>query len=973
MNTRHVNTHLVLLPALLFCLAATLASAQGFVRQYPLFTATEGGSQSVFPQADGNFRLAAIGYPLDITPPIVLQWLTTSADGALLQTDTLLQNWNALPYNYKGGYYLQEDGGFLKTFADSNRAIVQRFDETGAMQWENIHAFQTDMDAEVLTVVANAAGESFLRGFLWSVDSPYVSSGYMLKLDPAGALLWEQSYNSDITYVFPTSVLPTPDGGCAFNAYSWSYPNDTVNAEKILRMDGAGNLIWQYAPLNGRLFPAFSGKVFDVNGAGQTLLFTKEINNLNGLNPLRLDILSPGGALVNQLNLDDLLDIQNSQGQLIFATADGGAVLVVQKYLLNSWTNYAAKIAPDGTLAWKRPLSFMTDAFPANFSDGKELPDGSLVLYGYQGNDLLFIKLSPDGVIYPHTLTGRIVRDTTYNCLDDPFDPPFEGWVVTATGNGLTQFASSNASGQYTITDLDTGACQITLTLPSYLWQACADTVQLQFNGTAPPQTDTLDFQVQALYDCPLMQVDIGVPFLRRCFDNVYSVQYCNNGNQTAANASVTVNLDPMLELTGANIPYTQSGQSVAFDLGAVAAGDCGSFHFTAKVDCAVQIGQTLCATAHITPDTICALNLPGWSGARIEVSAHCAGDSVQFRIQNTGSAPMTQALDFIIVDDHVITRQGNFLLAPGGIREESVAADGSTWRIIAGQEPGFPFGPQMPSAGVEACTATLPPGFSTGMLNMFSNYSGNPFESTDCHTVVGSWDPNDKQAFPAGVDAPHYIEPNQPVAYQIRFQNTGNDTAFTVVIRDTLSPWLDPGRIRPGAASHPYRWRLSGNGILTLVFPGIALPDSNVNPAASQGFVQFSIAQQRDNPPGTLVENRAGIYFDFNDAVLTNTVFHTIEKDFLLAAGPGPQPPLPRLRVWPAPATESALVDLSGLLRPGRRLKIRDALGRLRQDVPASVPLQALRREGLPAGMYWLELSDENRVVAAGRVIWMD
>ncbi|MCB0556652.1 MAG: hypothetical protein KDD02_24110, partial [Phaeodactylibacter sp.] len=63
----------------------------------------------------------------------------------------------------------------------------------------------------------------------------------------------------------------------------------------------------------------------------------------------------------------------------------------------------------------------------------------------------------------------------------------------------------------------------------------------------------------------------------------------------------------------------------------------------------------------------------------------------------------------------------------------------------------------------------------------------------------------NDKQGFPRGYGDEHYIYPGTDLEYLVRFQNTGNDTAFLVVIRDTLSEFLDIATVRPGAASHPY------------------------------------------------------------------------------------------------------------------------------------------------------------------------
>ncbi|MBK6831758.1 MAG: hypothetical protein IPG92_13905 [Flavobacteriales bacterium] len=103
-----------------------------------------------------------------------------------------------------------------------------------------------------------------------------------------------------------------------------------------------------------------------------------------------------------------------------------------------------------------------------------------------------------------------------------------------------------------------------------------------------------------------------------------------------------------------------------------------------------------------------------------------------------------------------------------------------------------------------------------------------------------------------------------------MRFQNTGTDTAFPIVITDTLPQYLDPATIRMGAGSHGFSWSLSGQGTLRWVFPNILLPDSNVNEPRSHGFVSFRIRPYQPLLPGTTIENIANIYFDFNPPVIT-------------------------------------------------------------------------------------------------------
>ena len=199
---------------------------------------------------------------------------------------------------------------------------------------------------------------------------------------------------------------------------------------------------------------------------------------------------------------------------------------------------------------------------------------------------------------------------------------------------------------------------------------------------------------------------------------------------------------------------------------------------------------------------------------------------------------------------------------------------NGSTWILQADQHPLHP-GNSHPNAHVENCgTGT---GNGTGVVIQFPADDADPVIDIYCGQVTAPLDPNDKTGFPGGLTSMHYIQQNQKLEYLIRFQNVGTDTAVNVVIRDTLSTDLNIFTVVPEVASHDYEFRMYGPRILEWTFNNIMLPDSNVNEPASNGFVKFRVDQVPDLPYGTVIENFAAIYFDFEAPVITNTYFHTI------------------------------------------------------------------------------------------------
>lgn len=146
---------------------------------------------------------------------------------------------------------------------------------------------------------------------------------------------------------------------------------------------------------------------------------------------------------------------------------------------------------------------------------------------------------------------------------------------------------------------------------------------------------------------------------------------------------------------------------------------------------------------------------------------------------------------------------------------------------------------------------------------------------------VTGSYDPNDKTESHAGVLTQEEIDRGEYLNYLIRFQNTGTDTAFTVVIRDTLEARLDVSSFEMIAASHDYNLSILNGNQLAWTFNNINLADSNVNEPASHGYVQFRIRPFPTLAPGDTIKNSASIYFDYNLPVLTNT-----EKTTLVIPG---------------------------------------------------------------------------------------
>lgn len=252
--------------------------------------------------------------------------------------------------------------------------------------------------------------------------------------------------------------------------------------------------------------------------------------------------------------------------------------------------------------------------------------------------------------------------------------------------------------------------------------------------------------------------------------------------------------------------------------------------------------------------------------------------------------------------------------------------------------------------------TFLLPP--QTHFVNVAYQGAGSA-QAYDSLSFIGlcAFDPNDKIAAPEGIGAMHQVGHGQLLDYTIRFQNYGNDTAFYVLIVDTLDPSLDFNTFAYKASSHLCNVELHQNGVLKVRFPMINLLWESLNAAASQGFFRYSIKPRSNLSDGTMITNDAAIYFDFNQGITTNVVFHTLTTNPVAVPeihdGDG-------WSVYPVPASGQIFVranDESTL----SRLHVLDLTGRtvmviLNHDMSSPVDIS-----GLKPGVYFIEAEKTN------------
>ena len=483
------------------------------------------------------------------------------------------------------------------------------------------------------------------------------------------------------------------------------------------------------------------------------------------------------------------------------------------------------------------------------------------------------------GFVNTAQVNGSVFIDTNQDCLPDATEQGIpDNLILGGIATTLT-----NEDGNYTL-DLYEGEYTLINTFGEYpyeLWQSdCEDSIAVTIN-TSQDVIEDIDFGFYPVVEeCPRLQVQTGIPFLRPGFYNPAYVSYSNVGTAAEDSAYIYLILEPYMTIDSAslNFTYDPATNTYEFFVGEIDMFETGGFVYNVYIAPETELNITGCVQAFIAPFDRCNLEDPNWDRSELRVAATCVGDSIEFEIENIGE-DMMMSRDYAIYADNLLKYDGSVQLGANEVQVMKKYADGSTFRITAEQAEYFPE-PSFPEASVESCNTNEPP---TTSINTVARNDQASYIDIECTIVTGSYDPNDKQVVPSGIGEERYVNSTVQLEYKVRFQNTGTDTAFNVFVLDTLSEHLDLATFQSGVASHDYEVSILPGRVIRWDFRNILLPDSSTNLIGSNGFIKFTMRFASDVPQPTEVHNTANIYFDFNEPIVTEDMFVTVCDECLI------------------------------------------------------------------------------------------
>ncbi|MCW4469629.1 T9SS type A sorting domain-containing protein [Flavobacterium sp. MFBS3-15] len=239
------------------------------------------------------------------------------------------------------------------------------------------------------------------------------------------------------------------------------------------------------------------------------------------------------------------------------------------------------------------------------------------------------------------------------------------------------------------------------------------------------------------------------------------------------------------------------------------------------------------------------------------------------------------------------------------------------------------------------------------------------PSNNTDIldQVSVNSWDPNDinvregEEITEAQADG--YLH------YTIRFQNEGNANAHNVRIETMLDGNLDWNTFEPMIGSHTFQAERSGNGNeVTFRFNDIQLPGAMVNEPDSHGYVMYRIKPKTSVVAGDSMSGQAGIYFDFNPVIETNTITTTV----MSAAGIN-ENTANGFVMYPNPASAKITLQMIAEVN-GATVTVTDVLGKTVANAKLQGTQSDLDVSSLKSGVYFVTLNADGKTATQKLVV---
>jgi len=234
----------------------------------------------------------------------------------------------------------------------------------------------------------------------------------------------------------------------------------------------------------------------------ENLLLESSLVNLEGLNNLK----TVGGNLriYNMWLLSDISALSN-------LISIGGYLHISETSIsdLSALENIDYTSITDLTIQGNSQLSFCGVKSICNYL----VNGGNAIISNVEGCNTVEEIIQSCSGVWDYAVEGNIFMDENDNCLKDTTELDLSGWLVEVKG-ASTHYAYTHDNGTY-VTPVDTGRFTVTAIPPNALWEnTCPEEAIVNINDSN--LRDTIDFGANSTTFCPLLEIDITSPFVRR-------------------------------------------------------------------------------------------------------------------------------------------------------------------------------------------------------------------------------------------------------------------------------------------------------------------------------------------------------------------------------------------------------------------------------------------------------------------------
>jgi len=790
-------------------------------------------------------------------------------------------------------------------------------------------------DAESAQEIHQTAdGGYIVAGYSKSIDGQVtVNHGnydfWVVKLDPLGNITWQKSYGgSDDDRAY--SVVQTADGGYVVVGYTKSTDGDvTANLgwynAWVIKLDGSGNLIWQICYGGTGAEKAYSvQQTFDmgfiVAGNKISQPGTGNVTCMIGMEDCWIIKIDSIGVLNWQTCLGGQY---TDQANMIVQTPDSGYVMVGSgSYPSDSGTLLTARLDQFGNILWQNGLGGTMWDLDVGESI-KPTSDGGYIVTGVtesndndvSGNngmgDVWVIKLDSLG----SAIWQRCLGGSEWDFGSDVHEVN-NGYIITGYTKSNDSLVSGNHNSpswyDYWIVKIDLAG--------NFMWQKCLGgslsqecySSQLTSDGGFILAGSTIGSGGDVTGFKGAMDMWIVKLTERTC--TITGNTFLDlNSNSIKDSNEVAMNNQIINETNSGALTFTHPDGNYILSLSDT--GNATVIPSNLNYYSAAPVSHAVYFNAFLQMDSLndFAFQPTGiYNDVCVEItptSNFRSGMNASYQINyfNVGTTTLTP--DVVFYPDPNVQFISAFPLPT------IVSTDSVVWSIgtLAPFQHGqisisvFVNTGLLTGSLVNSSALILP---VAGDANTFCNLSyWEVF-------ITASVDPNDiivnrDTVYTWEMISPPYLD------YLIRFQNTGNDTAFTVNIVNTISNSLDLSTFEFISASHPVTTTLDFPlRTFEFTFNDILLPDSNVNEPLSHGFIRYRIKPVSTLVVGDSAVNNARIYFDFNDPVYTNDAITRVVLTTSISETESAS-----LKIFPNPATNKLHVQFENT--PGNEVEM--------------------------------------------------